>query len=186
MHEQRQAANAYKDILTDPNKPSQFNRQSQQQPQQSQQSAATQSYPWYYHWPPHMSCPPALPNCCHVHHSCYKKREEKPTATADTNDKPITDLYIDLKTAVTNIQAEMIDIVNKVESIKDPSRTHKHPNKPLYRNPVEIPNYDAIDVITEAEVHIDPQDESIVSIDEFVPDISVARDLSNPSTLSLN
>ena len=186
MHEQRQAANAYKDILTDPNKPSQFNRQSQQQPQQSQQSAATQSYPWYYHWPPHMSCPPALPNCCHVHHSCYKKREEKPTATADTNDKPITDLYIDLKTAVTNIQAEMIDIVNKVESITDPARTHKHPNKPLYRNPVEIPNYDAIDVITEAEVHIDPQDESIVSIDEFVPDISVARDLSNPSTLSLN
>ena len=53
------------------------------------------------------------------------------------------------------------------------------------RNPTDVPNYDAIEILAEVEVHDVPADISVVSIDEFVPDIPLV-DQENHHNLPLN
>ena len=53
------------------------------------------------------------------------------------------------------------------------------PHKPVFRNPGDIPEYDTIEVIEVAQVHENADDgnnDSVVTIDECVPD---PEDLNN-------
>ena len=63
---------------------------------------------------------------------------------------------------------------------------NEQPRKPAYRNPNEIPNYDKIEVIAEVEVVNAHNDDSIVSIDELVPDITMNHDADFNHLTSLN
>ena len=105
---------------------------------------------------------------------------------------------------MTKLQDEVVDIVNKVEALNGvntgvqndlPSSPHMpdthsenivsetNSSAPLFRNPRDIPDYDAIEVIADVDVHEAPADESFVSIDDHVPDIPL---LNNNGAFSLN
>ena len=45
---------------------------------------------------------------------------------------------------------------------------------PHFRNPTDIPDYYAIDVIEAVQVHSNPSNDSVVSTDEFVPAVEDA------------
>ena len=89
----------------------------------------------------------------------------------------------------------MIDVVGSLEKItieesdsksaadtSDRSQGSTKPDKPLYRNPSDIPSYDQIEVIEVAHVHASSNDDSIVTIDEFAAEL----DVSNNPSQSLN
>ena len=79
-----------------------------------------------------------------------------------------------------------MDIVNKIDSFTDNSKVKKNSNLPVYRNPTDVPDYDAIEILAEVEVHAAPTEDSVVSIDEFVPDIPMECDQNNLLPVSLN
>ena len=84
------------------------------------------------------------------------------------------------------IEGELVDIVDKIEKLdnKVQQKIHRFSPKrpPLFRNPGDIPNYNTIVDVADLEVHDDAADESIVSIDEFVP----SPDPTSFQTPSLN
>ena len=87
---------------------------------------------------------------------------------------------------VTNIQDDIVDIVNKIDTIAaNNAPGNKSSNNPMYRNPTDVPDYDAIEILAEADVHAVPADASVVSVEEFVPDILMI-DQENHRNLSLN
>ena len=45
---------------------------------------------------------------------------------------------------------------------------------------------DRVDVVLQADVHDPPEDDSIVSYDEFVPDVALEHDASLQPSISLN
>ena len=94
----------------------------------------------------------------------------------------------DLKLTVKRLQDDIIDLVDKLDKSKCESKASSDPQdpptttaqKPQFRNPQNIPNYDAIEVVAEVETHPNILDESVVSMDEFVPHISAEVITENP------
>ena len=177
MHEQRQAAKAYSDIRTDAT-----NLNQSQQYHQQQQHFVSHCQPSYHPCHPNLSCNFSP---CHLRRCCCEdgKKTVPPT---DTNVSSLNDLYNDLKASVTSIQDDIVDIVNKIDSFTDNSKVKKNSNLPVYRNPTDVPDYDAIEILAEVEVHAAPTEDSVVSIDEFVPDIPMECDQNNLLPVSLN
>ena len=66
-------------------------------------------------------------------------------------------------------------------------REMKLKKKPFFRNPSEIPDYDRIDVVADADIHADTLgDDSMVSCDDFVPDIAHGADTCPTEPICLN
>ena len=83
-----------------------------------------------------------------------------------------------MKAAVDKLQCEVVDVVDKLErfrmGIATPSVTRNPPTcpAPTYRNPHDIPEFNHLETVVNVEVnHADPNNISVVSSDEFVPDI---------------
>ena len=176
MYEQRDATNAYKETLPDTAMPHRSN-------QQSHQLSQCQCHLCNHHSPPPCSCFHLPRNCCLSQHCGYQEGGKSSTL----NHVESSDLYTELKATVAKLQDEIVDIVNKFES-ETPKPMNEQPRKPkpAYRNPNEIPNYDNIEVIAEVEVINANNDDSIVSIDELVPDIAVNHDADFNQLSSLN
>ena len=91
----------------------------------------------------------------------------------------------------------MIDIVYKVEKLslevckKESEEKLTATQKPMYKDPSDIPNFDTIEEITIVESHEErtvdnePSDISIVSTDEFVPDV-LETGSKLPNSIPLN
>ena len=100
------------------------------------------------------------------------------TDVSDTNQESTT-IIKELKLIVAKLQGEIVDVVDKMENLAAGSTSRKSnpaspPPKPLFRNPRDIPAFDAIDELDDEESpEATPVDDSVVSIDEFVPDITV-------------
>ena len=113
--------------------------------------------------------------------------------------KAIVATLTELKKTVDNLQCEVIDIVNGLDTDKiakscsrdnrrpekspprpekSPPRPEKSPPRTTFRNPNDIPDYDSIEITEVAQVHDNQDNESIVSIDDFVPE-PCQRDQTN-------
>ena len=97
------------------------------------------------------------------------------TSTCSSNKSEIKaalETIITLKESVNKLQCEVIDVVNNIDILsKRFTSDEENQSKPLYRNPQDIPNYDSIDVLEVAQVHAKQTDDSVVSVEEFVPDV---------------
>ena len=175
MHEQRQASQAYSSLFPNSSPPPPPS-QTQQQP--SHQTC--QPSPCSCHAPPsvhhhRLPCYPSHSQCYSSHHCCTLKTK---TDVSDTNQESTT-IIKELKLIVAKLQGEIVDVVDKMENLAAGSTSRKSnpaspPPKPLFRNPRDIPAFDAIDELDDEESpEATPVDDSVVSIDEFVPDITV-------------
>ena len=181
MHEERETSNAYKNTFPESALPS-HSSQPSHHPPRPQCHLYPCSHLWNHHPPthPHSPCSSVPLNCCHSQQGGWQ--EERHANSRDSND-----LYKELKDKVTKLEDEIVDIVNKIDlKITPPDSMDVEPRKPVYRNPNEIPNYDNIEVIAEVEVRATPNDDSIVSIDELVPDIDLNHDANIHPPPSLN
>ena len=83
----------------------------------------------------------------------------------------------------------MVDVVNFIEKRPNtPSEDlpgQSTSKKPAFRNPNDIPDYDSIETIEVAQVYADQQDDSIVSTDEFVPDLDESVQINTSLNLNL-
>ena len=84
-------------------------------------------------------------------------------------------------------------MVNSIEKLNTdrilPSGSPPVVTKPLFQNPHDIPNFDNMEDVTEVEDGAnDDNDESVVSMEEFVPDISdhLPHALATSTSISLN
>ena len=110
-----------------------------------------------------------------VSHVC---KSSSPNIPGNISEKDaIVSSLNDLKTKVDKIEGELIDVVNQIEAKTHPTRNESinsnkkrklSPSRPSYQNPVDIPAYDLIETIEVAEVHA--ADDSIITVDEFVPE----------------
>ena len=175
MHEQRQASQAYSGISHDFLQPS----------HPPQQLSEPQCHPGSHSHPCHLSC--RIRSCNLPHNNCCSPPCGCPSYPAnssppDSNLGSLTDLYRQLKSEIKIIRDEIVDIVNKIDSIASPIAVTTQ-ERPLYRNPVEIPNYDEME-ISEAPAACNV---SLVSADEFVPDVTVPmQDTEEHATIPLN
>ena len=212
MHEQRETNRAYSSLFPGTHSPPHTAPEQQRQPHKPycQPSCHTLCCPppshrqhQHYHCQTCQGCysesvqghPTTLPHC-----NSTKDNASPPPLPLQESLKLLTEL----SEKVAKLQDEVVDIVNKVEvlcgvntvgqndSLSSPHMTDTHSaNKvsetkssaPLFRNPRDIPDYDTIEVIAAVDVHEVPAAESIVSIDDFVPDIPL---MNNNKAFSLN
>ena len=79
----------------------------------------------------------------------------------------------ELQTSIDSLKCEMANIVSNSENSRRTDNGNKpSAETPLLQNCSDIPNYDNIDIIEVAQVHADSPDDSVTSIDEFVPEVS--------------
>lgn len=84
-----------------------------------------------------------------------------------------------MENTIDKLRGEVVDIVDKLERFdmkrKSPQVTvDPHAQQgPLYRNPQDIPVFDHLETVLEVEVNnqTESQNNSVVSVDEFVPDV---------------
>ena len=135
----------------------------------------------------HPSCPPSqyqyhqLP-CqahicpCYVKNSCYCEAMDQNAGKLVKQQEAQIKL---LMNAINKLQGEVVDIVNNVEKLATSKGSSMDQNTrsskptPSYSNPHNIPAYDNLETVIDVEVlpSDDVQNDSIVSVDEFVPDI---------------
>ena len=81
----------------------------------------------------------------------------------------------ELKMSVNRLQGEIVDVVDKLEALNDLIKASNPtaPAIPLFKNPHEIPELHRMESITDAETLStkEPANESVISIEELVPDI---------------
>ena len=70
----------------------------------------------------------------------------------------------------------LIDVVDKLEKLHSKVSQNDHESsttkkKPLFRNPMDIPNFNEIEIV-DVEIHNEQINESAASMDDFVPDVS--------------
>ena len=174
MHQQRQTTRTFENDFPDLAQPSNTRQQ---------QSVDSQCHHGSHHLPAYHVCSYANNKCWLFHNCCCHSQKSSFSSSTDPHD--------DLKSVVKNMQDDIVDIVNKIDKISTNKgqviKETAPKNKPFFRNPTEIPNYDRIDVVVEADVHVDSQDDhSIVSCDEFVPDVAPDQDTDHTQTISLN
>ena len=77
--------------------------------------------------------------------------------------------------SVNRLQGEIVDVVDKLEALNDLIKASNPtaPAIPLFKNPHEIPELHRMESITDAETLStkEPANESVISIEELVPDI---------------
>ena len=174
MHQQRQTSQTFVNDFPHLAKPP----NTRQQP-----PVGCQCHHGSHHLPSYHACGVSNNKCCFFPNCCCQ--------TGQTSFSAFNDPHNDLMSVVKNMQDEIVDIVNKIDKITandDKSNEQSEPrDKPFFRNPNEIPDFDRIDVVVEAEVHaVDQDDDSIVSCDEFVPDVDLDQVSSPSQTISLN
>ena len=106
--------------------------------------------------------------------------------------RAIKETMTKLQTSMDKLECEMIDVVNEIGELSNGHASDKQttkgpktpPQKPLFRNPTNIPNYDHIEVVN-ADVHHTPADTSIVSMEEFVPDDNIGDTSHQNNPLNL-
>ena len=172
MHEQRQVASAYS---------STFQRNLPQASVPPQPSTFQPNQP---------SCSSIYspPSSCHQHpapvyfyEGCCNRRNFsqicKPGNSQNihpcNNSSPT---FQGLKLSVERIEGELIDVVDKLEKLHSKVSQNDHESsttkkKPLFRNPMDIPNFNEIEIV-DVEIHNEQINESAASMDDFVPDVS--------------
>ena len=129
-----------------------------------------------------------VPPCSHSsmvtpHHCCCMATPHYCTRSSEKGNYSLEKSVEQLKASVESMQCDIIDVIEQLEKIKSEAKPTQSPAaaslspapaRPQFKNPRDIPDYDSIEVVTEAEIHQNALDDSIVSMDEFVPEITSA------------
>ena len=174
MHEEKQVSNAYASLFPDsvPPPSSQPTEQVHSHPGPAPRNPS-QYFQDHSQLPCHARPCPCLPwnQCC-----CTRCRPP----SHNINNNNLRDSEIELmKNTIDKLRGEVVDIVDKLERFdmkrKSPQVTeHPHAQQgPLYHNPQDIPVFDHLETVLEVEVNnqTESQNNSVVSVDEFVPDV---------------
>ena len=165
MHEERQAARAYRDLL--PDQPPMSTYSSQQTLGRPNLSTCCCS------WSPPPTCSRTKLQCC-----CSGKSASTTGEKSESEIRSIRDTISKLAATVEKLEGEIVDIINKLEKCLPESNSppsQPRIKQPLFKNPTDIPNYDII-VAVDSE-HPSEHDESVASMDEFVPGPGVSQEL---------
>ena len=163
MHEERQVSQGYRDMFPDSAPPPRsmhtnqpYNHPCQLPPQHCCHSSQ--------HC--HLSTPKCRtpPNCCH---------KEGNTVCSSDHQQSNDGLKV-LEAAVDKLRDEIVDIVNSIEKLDTRTKTICiKSTKPVYQNPQQIPNFEQLEEVIDIDLGTDKDEddaESVVSMDEFVPD----------------
>ena len=84
----------------------------------------------------------------------------------------LNEIVTTMKNVLDKLQCEMVDVVNNIESVNQVMRNQSEnpPENPVHQYPIDLPDYDNIEVLEIAQVHVSAETESISSIDDLVPD----------------
>ena len=176
MHEQNQASQSYKTLFPGSTHPasSSMNSSPPQDPCSHVHTHSCQpsTQPQYCYLQTHLSChctSHPIPRYCHC------------TIVGPENndiDNVKADLQ-ELKTTFGKLQDEMVDVVDKIDSLNNKVEASESRNPtpsaiPLFRNPDEIPELHRMETVTDDEVPSGniSVNESVVSMEESVPDIT--------------
>ena len=171
MHEQRQTSGSYTSLfpgaapppITHPTEQSSF--QSDHIPRIPSQQSCCHPLPPCQAWPSH---------CLAQSHCCCTQRSPHRNSRQGDHEMEIKEL----KAAVDKVQGELVDVIDKLEGLNmvrnAPPATENSVTcpAPAYRNPHDIPQFNNLETVLNVEVnHGEPHNVSVVSCDEFVPDI---------------
>ena len=187
MHEERQTTQGYNNMFpgSNPPPPSYSPGQPCQTSAQhchhlSQHCLQNPQFPCSYHFPQYRP----ISNCC------YQIRNSDLSTSEHLQNAEKMKV---LEAAIEKLKEEIVDIVNTIEKLNTdrilPSGSPPVVTKPLFQNPHDIPNFDNMEDVTEVEDGAnDDNDESVVSMEEFVPDISdhLPHALATSTSTSLN
>ena len=117
---------------------------------------------------------------CQTLYSCHCHSFARPSNCHQAISKPVdVNARIEkLNDSIDKLQGELVDVVDKLEKLSDHIKRNELRNqttsaKPLFRNPHEIPELNRMETVLDVEVATanETANESLVSVEEFVPDI---------------